>query len=78
VEHLGRTGKVITEARDHVYPGGAVTGMAVVEMDGGGRFYGQVIPSETVAVGDRVRLVPRVLHCGGGVIQYFWKVSRCP
>lgn len=78
VEHLGRTGRVITETRDHVYSGGAVTGMAVVEMDGGGRFYGQVTPSETVAVGDRVRLVPRVLHCGGGVVQYFWKVSRCP
>ena len=50
--------------------------MAVVELDGGGRFYGQVVPSARVAIGDRVRLVPRRLHDGGGAAQYFWKVAR--
>jgi uncharacterized OB-fold protein len=75
VERLPRSGTVVTETRDHVYPAGKVTGMAVVELDGGGRFYGQVVPSARVAIGDRVRLVPRRLHDGGGAAQYFWKVA---
>lgn len=74
---LGREGSVLTHTRDHAYPGAAGTGMAVVELDGGGRFYGQVVPSGEVRVGERVRLVPRVLHRGGGVVQYFWKVEPC-
>jgi uncharacterized OB-fold protein len=74
---LGRQGAVLTLTRDHVYPDGELTGMAVVEMDGGGRFYGQVVAGATVGVGERVRVVPRVLHRGGGVVQYFWKVEPC-
>ncbi|HET6689399.1 MAG TPA: zinc ribbon domain-containing protein [Miltoncostaeaceae bacterium] len=74
---LGREGTVLTMTRDHVYPDAAVTTMAVVAIEGGGRFYGQAIPSAEVAVGDRVRLVPRVLHRGGDVVQYFWKVEPC-
>jgi uncharacterized OB-fold protein len=50
--------------------------MAVVDLDGGGRFYGQVVPSATVEIGTRVRLVPRRLHDGGGAAQYFWKITR--
>jgi uncharacterized OB-fold protein len=72
---LGRTGTVLTHTVDRVYPGAAETGMAVVDVDGGGRFYGQVVPSAAVAVGQRVRLVPRRLHEGGGFVQYFWKVA---
>lgn len=75
VERLPRSGTVVTRTRDHVYPAGNATGMAVVELDGGGRFYGQVVPSARVAIGDRVRLVPRRLHDGGGAAQYFWKVA---
>ena len=75
VERLPRAGTVVTGTRDHVYPAGKATGMAVVELDGGGRFYGQVVPSARVAIGDRVRLVPRRLHDGGGAAQYFWKVA---
>lgn len=75
VERLRRSGTVVTGTRDHVYPAGRVTGMAVVELDGGGRFYGQVVPSADVRIGDRVRLVPRRLHDGGGAAQYFWKVA---
>lgn len=75
--HLGREGTVLTMTRDHVYPDAEVTTMAVVTLDGGGRFYGQVVPSGEVAVGGRVRLVPRVLHRGGAVVQYFWKVEPC-
>jgi hydroxymethylglutaryl-CoA synthase len=74
-ELLARAGTVVTETRDHAYPVSRSTGMAVVELDGGGRFYGQVIPSARVAIGDRVRIVPRRLHDGGGAAQYFWKLA---
>ena len=36
VERLPRAGTVVTGTRDHVYPAGKATGMAVVELDGGG------------------------------------------
>lgn len=74
-EPLARSGTVVTETRDHAYPVSRSTGMAVVELDGGGRFYGQVVPSAQVAIGDRVRIVPRRLHDGGGAAQYFWKLA---
>jgi uncharacterized OB-fold protein len=75
-ERLPRTGTVVTQTRDRVYPVASSTGMAVVDLDGGGRFYGQVVPSATVEIGTRVRLVPRRLHDGGGAAQYFWKITR--
>ena len=74
-ELLARAGTVVTETRDRAYPVSRSTGMAVVELDGGGRFYGQVVPSARVAIGDRVRIVPRRLHDGGGSAQYFWKLA---
>lgn len=74
---LARSGTVLTCTRDHVYPGGDVTGMAVLELDDGSRFYCQVTMGEQVRIGDRVRLVPRRLHQGGDVVQYFWKASPC-
>ncbi|MDX1450230.1 MAG: hypothetical protein R3246_14350, partial [Acidimicrobiia bacterium] len=40
---LSRTGTVYTQTKDHVYPLGGPQSMAVVSLDGGGRFYGQVI-----------------------------------
>jgi hypothetical protein len=73
-ERLPRSGTVLTQTRDRVYPAGRSTGMAVVDLDGGGRFFGQVVPSAAVEIGDRVRLVPRRLHDGGGAAQYFWKI----
>ena len=72
---LARAGTVVTTTEDHVYPVARSTGMAVVALDGGGRFYGQVVPSARVAIGDRVRIVPRRLHDGGGAAQYFWKLA---
>jgi uncharacterized OB-fold protein len=72
---LARTGTVLTFARDHVFPMGGPLTMAVVSLDGGGRFYGQVAGGGTVAIGDRVQLVLRRLHSGGGLPHYFWKVS---
>lgn len=71
---LERTGTVLTCTRDHVFPYGGPLTMAVVEVDGGGRFYGQVADGRTVAIGDRVELVMRRLHDGGGLPQYFWKI----
>jgi uncharacterized OB-fold protein len=71
---LARTGTVLTFTRDHVFPQGAPLSMAIVELDGGGRFYGQVADGREVAIGDRVDLVLRRLHDGGGVPQWFWKV----
>jgi hypothetical protein len=74
---LARSGTVLTWTRDHVYPGADGVDMAVVALDDGCRFYGQAAAGEHVAIGDRVRLVPRRLHAGGGIVQYFWKVSPC-
>ncbi len=72
---LARTGTVHTFARDHIFPMGGPLTMAVVTLDGGGRFYGQVAGGGTVEIGESVRLVLRRLHSGGGVPHYFWKVS---
>ncbi len=74
---LARTGSVLTCTRDHVYPGADTLQMAVVALDDGARFYGQVAAGEKVEIGQEVRLVPRRLHAGGGLVQYFWKVASC-
>ncbi len=74
VQRLARRGRVYTHTRDHVFPYGGPLSMAVVDLDGGGRFYGQVADGAEVAIGDEVELVLRRLHTGGGVPQYFYKV----
>jgi hypothetical protein len=74
---LARRGRVLTCTRDHVYPGADILQMAVVALDDGSRFYGQVTAGEEVEIGQDVGLVPRRLHAGGGLVQYFWKVSPC-
>ncbi|HEX5191995.1 MAG TPA: hypothetical protein VFW09_04270 [Solirubrobacteraceae bacterium] len=74
---LARRGRVITWTRDHVYPGADTVDMAVVALADGNRFYGQVAADDEVAIDDEVTLVPRRLHDGGGVVQYFWKVASC-
>ncbi len=75
VLRLNRTGTVVTFARDHVFPMGSPLSMSVVDLDGGGRFYGQVVDGLEVEIGDSVELVLRRLHQGGGVPNYFWKVQ---
>ncbi|HEY8339524.1 MAG TPA: OB-fold domain-containing protein [Egibacteraceae bacterium] len=72
---LARRGRVYTHTRDHVFPYGAPLSTAVVELDGGGRFYGQVADGLDVEIGQEVELVLRRLHRGGGVPQYFWKIA---
>jgi uncharacterized OB-fold protein len=71
---LARTGTVLTTTRDHIFPQGAPLSMAVVSLDGGGRFLGQVADGLEVEIGQPVRLVLRRLHDGGGIPHYFWKV----
>jgi hypothetical protein len=70
-------GTVIAWTRDHVYPAASTTEMVAVQMDGGGRFFGQVAMGEHLQIDDRAQLLPRRLHHGGGVIQYFWKAKAC-
>jgi uncharacterized OB-fold protein len=70
---LGRTGRVLTQTRDHVYPVGGPITMAVVEVDGGGRVYCQSADGATLNIGDPVELVLRRLHDGGGLTHYFVK-----
>jgi uncharacterized OB-fold protein len=73
---LARTGRIHTLTREHLYPAPeGPTVMAVIDLDGGGRFIAQVCDTapEGVAMGDRVCLVPRLLHGAGGVPHYFWK-----
>ncbi|HEY6761214.1 MAG TPA: hypothetical protein VI318_17080 [Baekduia sp.] len=70
-------GTVIAWTRDHVYPGAPGTEMVAVRMANGSQFFGQVAMGETVSIGDPVELVPRLLHHGGEMNQYFWKVKPC-
>jgi hypothetical protein len=74
---LARSGRVLTLTRDHVYPGADTVQMAVVDLDDGSRFYAQVAAGEHVEIGQEVRLVPRRLHAGGGIVQYYWKLAPC-
>ena len=73
---LARQGVVFTATREHYFPSpDAPTGMAVVDLDGGGRGVFQVAdaPPDGLAVGARVRLVWRKYHDAGGFPHYFWK-----
>ncbi len=73
---LEHTGKVFTYAVDHLaaspFP---PTTMAVVDLDGGGRIYCEVVDSdpESVQIGMPVELVMRRLREGGGLYHYYWK-----
>jgi 3-hydroxy-3-methylglutaryl CoA synthase len=73
---LQRTGRIFTYAIDHLaaspFP---PTTMAVVDLDGGGRIYCEVVDTEpeTVHIGMPVELVMRRLREGGGLYHYYWK-----
>lgn len=73
---LQRTGQVFTFAVDHLaaspFP---PTVMAVVDLDGGGRIYCELVDSEpeSVKIGMPVQLVARRLREGGGLYHYYWK-----
>ena len=73
---LQRTGNVFTYAVDNLaaspFP---PTVMAVVDLEGGGRIYCELVDSdpESVQIGMPVELVMRRLREGGGLYHYYWK-----
>ena len=73
---LARTGKIFTFAVDHLasspFP---PTIMAVVDLEGGGRIYCEVVDAEVdeVHIDLPVELVMRRLKEGGGLYHYYWK-----
>lgn len=75
---LARLGTVMTHSVDELYAAPAPIQMVLVELDGGGRFYGQATRDTEpwFAVGDRARLVLRRLHTGMGLPHYYWKVDH--
>lgn len=75
---LNKSGKIYTYTRDYVYTNPfPPTAMAVVDLDGGGRFYCQMVDTDKdkVSIGSKVKLTLRRLHEGGDFIHYFWKAK---
>jgi hydroxymethylglutaryl-CoA synthase len=73
---LNKVGKIFTYTVDHLaanldHP----MGMAVVDLDGGGRVYVQMTDCapEEVQIGAPVELAFRRLHAGGENYNYYWK-----
>ena len=74
---LPRRGKIYTLAKDYLFPNpDPPTVMAVADMEGGGRFYGQVTDCDPaqVKIGTPVELTFRKFHQGEGFYNYFWKL----
>jgi 3-hydroxy-3-methylglutaryl CoA synthase len=74
---LPRRGKIYTLAKDYLFPNpDPPTVMAVADMEGGGRFYGQVTDCDPaqVEIGMPVELTFRKFHQGEGFYNYFWKL----
>ncbi|WP_162824403.1 hypothetical protein [Peterkaempfera bronchialis] len=72
---MARTGRVLSRTSDHVFPVGGPLTTAVVRLDSGGRFYGQVAAGHDAAIGDEVELVlRRIATAPGAAPRYFWKI----
>jgi len=74
---LSRKGRIYTFAKDYLFPSlDPPTVMAVADMDGGGRFYGQMTDCDVnlIKIGMPVELTLRRFHEGEGFIHYFWKL----
>jgi hydroxymethylglutaryl-CoA synthase len=74
---LPRRGKIYTYAKDYLFPSpDPPTVMAVVDLDGGGRFYGQLTDCDPdqVKIDLPVELTFRRFHQGDGFYNYFWKI----
>lgn len=73
---LSRRGRIYTYTHDYIYlnPDPPET-LAAVDLEGGGRFYGQVtdVNPEDVQIGLEVELSFRKLHDGQNLPNYFWK-----
>jgi 3-hydroxy-3-methylglutaryl CoA synthase len=73
---ISRRGKIFTFAKDHLVPNpDPPTVMVSADLDGGGRFYGQLTDCDpaTVTFEQPVELCFRRIHEGEGIINYFWK-----
>lgn len=76
---LNKSGKIYTYTKDYVYTNPfPPTAMAVIDLDGGGRFYCQVVDSDKdrINIGSRMKLTLRRLHEAGDFVHYFWKAIR--
>ena len=76
--HLGRTGTVITHSIDELYGApDATVQMVVVQLAGGGQFYGQAVQGlpSWLQIDEPCQLVFRRLHTGSGLPHYYWKVD---
>jgi len=74
---LPREGRIYTLAKDYLFPNpDPPTVMAVADMEGGGRFYGQVTDCDPARakIGMPVELTFRKFHQGEGFYNYFWKL----
>lgn len=75
---LNRRGQIYTYTNDYVYinPDPPET-LAAVDLENGGRFYGQVtdVNPQDVRIGLDVELSFRKLHDGQGLPNYFWKAK---
>jgi len=73
---LSRRGYVYTYTNDYLYlnPDPPQT-LAAVDLEGGGRFYGQVtdVNRQDMRIGMEVELSFRKLHDGQSIPNYFWK-----
>jgi len=73
---LSRRGKVFTFTKDHLVPNpDPPTVMVSADLDGGGRFYGQLTDCDParVAIDMPVELTFRRIHEGEDLVNYFWK-----
>lgn len=74
---IGQRGKVYTFTKDHLPPTpDPPVIMASADIEGGGRFYGQITDCDPakVEIGMGVELTFRRIHEGSGFINYFWKM----
>jgi 3-hydroxy-3-methylglutaryl CoA synthase len=73
---LGRRGKLVTFSKDRLYPSPeSPTVMAVIDLEGGGRFFTQMADCDPDAprIGMDVELTFRKFHESKGYAHYFWK-----
>ncbi len=74
---LSRRGRIFTFVHDYLPPSpdGFIT-MATADIEGGGRFYGQMTNHvrDDVHIGMECELTFRLLHQGDGYYNYYWKL----
>ena len=78
---LARRGRLFTFTKDFLYNAPVEpTVMAVVDLDGGGRFLCQMtdVDPAAVEIGTEVELVLRRMREGPGDHYYYWKCRPAP